>query len=231
MKPDVVPRYFITPSRMWPDVKAPYGFNCASQFLQTYLGSGFGDTEKHLGLEIVLRSELAFWVSLQLLCEACAGQLWWILYELRLDIRKLGLTSRTNKKNYSDSERDSSQKLATFLNCIASVSWQDLPTDGIIPEWRTVPWRYMGGPRPRRIGTLTPVFKTQTGCISTQSVGIGPIRTLSCHRQRHRQRRDRASSKASRLRWNDPCYARRGNGCCQGCLALRAVRESPGPNC
>ena len=153
-------KYYPKIPTFWPDVEVPYGFNCAGAVVTTYLPS---QLHAHQGaLEAILRSEWAYWVSLHLLFEARAGQLWWVPYELRRDVRAVGLTDRTDREKFSATERKASRELAKLLDCIDAASWQDLPHKDVCvtPEWPKVPVRYMGGVSPKQPGLATSVFET-----------------------------------------------------------------------
>lgn len=155
--------------RWWSEVEVPYGFLPETPRMLYYLGLR-EQVPRRLVWDIYLRSEWALCCATHLIYEARAGRLWWLPYELRCDIRTLGLHDPSIHQEgmpYTYTTREREMGLATqlskLLEFIDMIAWERIPSDGIIPEYPELveDFSCSGGVKPEgRIGVITPVHRS-----------------------------------------------------------------------
>ena len=155
--------------RWWAEVEVPYGFLPESPRMLYYLGLKESIPRRHVW-DVFLQSEWAMCCATHLMYEARAGRLWWLPYELRCDIRTLGISDLSflpdqQETRYTTYNREVEliQNLRKLLEYIDMIAWDRIPSNGIIPEYPNLGDGFFctGGAKPvGRIGAYTPVHRS-----------------------------------------------------------------------
>ena len=120
----------------------PYQFLVPTPCVVAYCAYFWTHPEKVLGADVMLRTEWAFLSAEHLLLECCACLLFWIPYQLREEIRSLGLHRVMSEM--SDSQKLWPGSLHQALRWIDLIAWSTLTEDGIFPELPELPRKFAG---------------------------------------------------------------------------------------